>query len=398
MPILAAALVAALSPPPDCTRNLCGTEALAPFFSKLSERPRQPVHILQLGDSHTAGDTITQPLREAFQRRYGDGGRGVLPPGRPYPGFLSWQVTAAQDGPWSANASFGPDYSGAGGRPVGLSGYTQTVSAFGARLTVSADDPQHRFDTLIVCALREPGAGNVRLAIGDREEMWHLASPERRAECRRLEASGPGAAATVTNADHRPVSITSLAVLQRGPGALVSNLGVSGSQLIHLLRLNERVVGAELDAYRPDLLILAFGTNEGFSPGFDPRRYEADLRAGIARLRRLSGEDVPILLLGPPDAAARGGNGSACGNGAFVPAPLGRVRDIQFAVARDLGLAFWDWAAAMGGTCASARWAARGLMRGDLVHFTRAGGEAIGRALVADLTDAAAAARQALRP
>jgi lysophospholipase L1-like esterase len=320
----------------------------------------------------------------------------VLPAGRPYPGYTSWQVTAAQDGPWSANASFGPDYAGAGGRPLGLSGYTQTVSTLGARLSVSADRAEHRFGAFTVCALREPGAGTLRLTIGAREETWQLASPERRAECRRLEASGPEAAASVTNADGRPVSITSLAVLTRGPGVVVSNLGVSGSQLIHLSRLNERVVGAELGAYRPDLLILAFGTNEGFSSGFDPRRYEADLRAGIARLRRLAGGNVPILLLGPPDAAARGANGEACGNGVSVPAALGRVREIQRNVARDLGLAYWDWHAAMGGTCASVRWAAGGLMRRDLVHFTRAGGEAIGRALAADLTDAAAA-RQALR-
>jgi lysophospholipase L1-like esterase len=378
----------------DCTGHLCGIEALRPFFARVEARQGPgPVHILQLGDSHTAGDTITQPLRRALQARYGDGGRGVLPPGRPYPGFLTWRVTASQSGPWSANASFGPGYAAASGRPIGIAGYTQTAAAAGASLGIRADSPMDRFDTMIVCALREPGAGNLRLRIGTKEEIWHLGSAERRGECRTLDADGLAEAAWVSTADARPVSITSFATF-RGPGGIaLSNLGVSGSQLVHLARQNERVVAAELGFYRPDLLILAFGTNEGFSPVFDEARYEADLRARIARIRRLAGRDVPILLLGPPDAAARGRSGRPCGNGASVPAPLERVRDIQRSTARALGLAFWDWSAAMGGPCASAAWAARGAMRGDLVHFTQSGGEEIARLLFRDVTYADAAAR-----
>lgn len=375
----------------DCTGHLCGVEALRPFFTRIEARQGSgPVHILQLGDSHTAGDAITQPLRRALQARYGDGGRGILPPGRPYAGFLSWRVTASQSGPWSANASFGPGYAGAGGRPIGIAGYTLTVAAPGARLGIRADGAADRFDTMVVCALREPGAGNLWLRIGTKEEHWHLGSPERRGECRTLDAGGPAEAALVSTTDARRVSITSVATFRRAGGIALSNLGISGSQLVHLARQNDRVAGGELGTYRPDLLILAFGTNEGFSPVFDAARYEADLRAQIARIRRLAGRDVPVLLLGPPEAAARGGSGRPCGNGASVPAALERVRDIQRSTARALGLAFWDWSAAMGGACSSAAWAARGAMRGDLVHFTQAGGEEIARLLFRDLTDAAA--------
>lgn len=390
MSLAAALLIAAQAQgAADCTGHLCGTGALRPFFARVEARHGPgPVHILQLGDSHTAGDMITQPLRRALQARYGDGGRGVLPPGRPYAGFLSWRVTASQSGPWSANASFGPGYAAAGGRPIGIAGYTQTVAAAGARLGIRADGPSDRFDTMIVCALREPGAGNLWLRIGTKEEQWHLGSPQRRGECRTLNADGPAEAAWVETADARPVSITSFATFRRAGGIALSNLGISGSQLVHLARQNDRVAGAELGFYGPDLIILAFGTNEGFSPVFDAARYEADLRAQISRIRRLAGPAVPVLLLGPPDAASRGGSGRSCGNGASVPAALERVRDIQRRAARALGLAFWDWSAAMGGVCSSASWAARGAMRGDLVHFTQVGGEEIARLLFRDLTDA----------
>jgi hypothetical protein len=58
-------------------------------------------------------------------------------------------------------------------------------------------------------------------------------------------------------------------------------------------------------------------------------------------------------------------------------------------VARALHLAFWNWAAAMGGRCASYQWRLTEQMRGDHVHFTRTGGDRIGSLLDADILRAA---------
>ncbi|HEX8364786.1 MAG TPA: GDSL-type esterase/lipase family protein [Allosphingosinicella sp.] len=341
-------------------------------------------HILQLGDSHTAGDMITQPLRRLLQLRSGAGGRGVLAPGRPYPGYLTFGVTVSQSGAWTASAIFGPGYPGA--RPVGLSGYTLTSGGAGASIAVASDDEVNRFDRFVVCALREPGAGTLRLRLGDREEDWPLASPRREAACRTLDSDVPAAAASLAVYDEHRVGITSIATFRREGGVVVSNLGVSGSQLAHLSREHEAVVRAELDAYRPDLVVLAFGTNEAFAPRFDADSYERELRRGIARIRRLAGAELPILLSAPPDAATRdvalASNGGlpvrTCGPGLYAPTALDRVRERQRLVARELGLGFLDARAAMGGPCAAPAWAARGWMRADLVHFTRAGGEQLG--------------------
>jgi lysophospholipase L1-like esterase len=79
---------------------------------------------------------------------------------------------------------------------------------------------------------------------------------------------------------------------------------VVGSQLIHFSRNDEAVIAEELRSYDPDLIVLAFGTNEGFSPRIAPQEYEITLRTQIGRIRRLAGR-VPILLLGAPDALTR---------------------------------------------------------------------------------------------
>jgi lysophospholipase L1-like esterase len=334
---------------------------------------------------------ITQALRRVLQLRNGSGGRGVLPPGRPYAGYLTFGVTATQSAGWTVSAAFGPGSPGS--RPVGLSGFTQTSTTAGASIGLVSDDRAHLFDRITVCALKEPGAGSVRLRIGAHEERWTLASVRSGAACRSVDSDSLASESSVTAEDRRPVSIVSFATFRREGGVVVSNLGVSGSHFVHLARQDEALVRAELDAYRPDLVVLAFGTNEGFSPRFDAAAYEAGLRSGIGRIRRLSDHAVPILLAAPPDAATRnatlaangGPPGAACADGVFVPSALDRVREIQRRVAADLGLGFHDMSEAMGGPCSAVAWSRRGWMRPDLVHFTRAGGEQLGWAIISAL-------------
>jgi lysophospholipase L1-like esterase len=399
---VAAAAAAQTAEPVRCQATLCNVEALAPFLARLRASRAdsgEPIHIVQIGDSHTAGDMITSGWRNRLQQRFGYGGRGVLAAGRPYRGYLTWGVTATQSGGWSANATFGGRYS-ADGAPLGISGFTQTARAAGETLGVTADSAEQNFDRIIVCAITQPGAGSVILHMGGEEEHWDLDAPRRAPDCRTMDSDAPVSSASITTESEGQVSITSFATLKRRGGIILSNLGVVGAQLTHFGRTDDATVRAELAAYRPDLVVLAFGTNEGFSPSLSTAAYEAALRAQIARIRRLAGADVPILLLGAPDASTRQAGladvNAACGEGWYVPRLLGEVRSRQMAVARQMRAAFWNWAAAMGGQCASHRWRIAEQMRGDHVHFTRSGGDRIGGMIDADLARAFAAARQPL--
>ena len=379
----------------ECRGNLCFAGSLEPFFARLrASRPGDgaPVHIIQVGDSHSAGDMVTSAWRTRLQARYGGGGRGVLAAGRPYQGYLTWGVTATQSAGWTVNAGFGSFYRD-GGPPLGISGFTQTARAAGESLGIAADTPDQAFDRIVVCAVAQPGGGTLLMRMGAAELRWSLASHRRKPACRAMDSDEPVAAASLNIVEPGIVSIASFGTFRREGGLVLSNLGVVGAQLTHFGRTDDELVRAEFAAYRPDLLVLAFGTNEGFAPSLDPESYEAALRGQIARIRRLSGPQVPILLLGPPDAARRetapaAGEGD-CGDGWSVPRLLGEVRARQQAVARELGLAFWNWSAAMGGSCASSRWVKAGWMRADHVHFTRDGGDRIGAMIDADLTSAA---------
>ena len=165
--------------------------------------------------------------------------------------------------------------------------------------------------------------------------------------------------------------------------------GVVGATLDDLAR---RDPVPELDAPRPDLVILAYGTNEGFDDALDPVAYEALLRGQIARVRQAA-PAAALMILGAPEAL-RGEGGGTCpgdtGGRWKAPAMLAVVREVQHRVAASTGVAFWDWKGRMGGDC-SAFTLAQGdtpLMRGDGVHLTHAGGDWVGSLLFADLMTA----------
>ena len=441
---LATALAVAATP----VSGLSHADTLRPFFAKLAHAGTRQVHILQIGDSHTAGDAITGAWRDILQQRYGSGGRGVLAPGRPYDGYITHGVTVTMSPGWKIASDFGSNWSQPS-PPLGLSAFTLTSTTEGASMSLVAD-PNELFDRFSVCAIMRPGGGRLTLHAGDQTVSFDLGSPTERPECRTMRLAQPAANADVTVSDG-PVTLTSWATFREGRGVVLSNLGVVGSQLLHWARTDDAVLTEELANYRPDLIVLAFGTNEGFSPRVSDFEYEVTLRTQIGRIRRLAG-NVPILLLGAPDALSRrpemransnGGPSLDCGAPApessaaqpsvietimerlrnslgmvssepalqplppappppvatgtsrgplFPPAGLKTVRDIQRRIAAQLNVAYWDWEARMGGRCTADAWvhANPPLMRTDYVHYTSAGGREIAQRLQDDLDRAMA--------
>jgi lysophospholipase L1-like esterase len=373
---------------------------LKPFFAKLkASQPapgKPPVHIVQIGDSHTAGDVLTGAWRDLLQARYGDGGRGVLAPGRPWDGYITRGVTATMSPGWSVAATFGTGATDPR-PPLGLTSYSLTATTPGAMIGLSADSPATAFDRFVLCALAGPRAPSLTVRMGTLAQQIALSAPTSIPRCTTMTTASPQTQVQVI-ADTPGATITSWSTFRDNGGVVLSNLGVVGAQLDHFARTDDAVLGEELRTYTPDLIVVAFGTNEGFAPKFDPRGYETRLRRQADRLRALA-PGVPILLLGAPDALSRNpalrtnadGVLLDCPDAAtpslFAPPALGQVRAIQRAIAQDLGIAFWDWQAAMGGPCSAQRWtdAQPPLMRPDHVHFLRAGGQVLAQRLQADL-------------
>jgi lysophospholipase L1-like esterase len=416
MSVAAAMALAASAAGPQaaapCAQALCGTDSLAPYFAALEQTRlgvARTVHVLQIGDSHSAGDAITGPWRDALQAKFGVGGRGVMPPGRPFEGFFPHGVHVDQSPGWTVESTFRAD---ANALPLfGISGFRLTSHQDGASLTLTAE-PAQAFRRLVVCAEAKPQAGSYAVTIGAVTTPVSLDAPTTAVTCSTFPAEGLQTQAVLTT-QGAPVTLTSWASFNDAGGVVVSNLGVVGVTLKHFMRADSQAVGEELKAYRPDLIVLAFGTNDGFVGHLNAAAFEDDLRSQVKRLQRLGG-GVPILILGAPDAESKRGalaHNDDTGGPAlpedppspgpqpyaqafrstwFSPPALAQIRQIQRRVAQEMGVAFWDWGARMGGPGAADRWATATppLTRGDRVHTTSAGGARVAAMLQADLGEA----------
>jgi len=410
-PRVTVAFAQPLPPPPPADRRLVSLfEALAAMESGLR---RDPVVILQIGDSHTANDSFSGRLRELFQLRFGAGGRGVLPAGIPYPYFHPAGVQVSATG-WER---IGGKPTGPGADPpppalIGLAA-TRMHSAGPAEMTYSVDDPADLRQVAIEI-LQQPGGGSLSVAYDDRP-AWLLgtaAAPPDRAVWVTLPASAGAHTMTLRARGDGPVDLLAVDLRRARPGVIWANLGTVGATVAQVASWDPAVVAADLAHLRPDLILLAFGTNEGFATSVDEAVYQAEFEAAA---RRLAQTDVPLAVIEPPDGNRRLPAGSALTASAAVadiagaslglrcgpaldeagrpagvweePPALALVRRAQAAVAARHNWFAWDWSAAMGGPCGMARWAAATppLAYPDHVHLREAGARQTAEALFSAL-------------
>jgi lysophospholipase L1-like esterase len=129
------------------------------------------------------------------------------------------------------------------------------------------------------------------------------------------------------------------------------------------------------------LVIIAFGTNEGFDDGLDLRAYRAAFAAQVSALQEAAPQSA-ILVLGAPDGARIEDSGAP-----QEPRNLAAVRRIQQEIAAERGWPFWDWTAAMGGAGSMARFVRRDppWALADHMHLNRLGYTATADKLFSDL-------------
>lgn len=367
--------------------SLYGWEALTSVFDKLDRLQKAPgsdsVLIIQIGDSHSAADNISGSWRERLQLRYGNAGRGVMAPGVIYKGYAPRQMTVTQSSGWEVRTYLN-NLTATHSIPFfGLSGHQLSTNQAGASLRLSANDSSG-FDKVSVCALIQPDGGTFELFSDGVSAVFSLKSASTGIGCFGSDFPEPKAYVDLV-AKSGPVVLTSVSTRRSAGGVALANFGVIGAQVPHFGFTDDAAIKAELNYYRPDLLVFAFGTNDGFGSKFNKDRFEKNLRTQISRLQKLA-PGVPILLIGSPDAARRE-SGFARWK---VPDGLAQVRDIQKTVALDMGLSFWNLSERLGGANYVKEWveATPPKMSSDRVHYTKAGAAEIARMLHEDFMSA----------
>lgn len=341
------------------------SQALVPFFELLNQAQRtgQPAHILQFGDSHTASDDWVNAMRTAAQAKYGSGGAGFLPPGRPYRGYRHFEVDSSNSAGWVTEGTL----SQLGDGREGLSGLSLSAQSPGRTVSLNV-----ACDQLSLFYLKQPGGGPFELYV-DAQLVETIATDGEPGPGSYTYTPAPGAHRfELRTISHSPVRLLGWAADNR-QGVTWETLGINGAQANILLGWDEKIFAAELAQRDPALVILAYGTNEANSRAFEAGEYRASLRSVLARIRKAA-PVASILMVGPPDCGAR-----------KPLLHLDEVIAVQREVAHETGVAFWDWREHMGGPRATELWVRAGLGQGDFIHLTGDGYRLLGKALLDEL-------------
>ncbi len=372
---------AATSAPPPMAQPVSARiqgGGLAPFYAALSAlengRAKTPVQIVQIGDSHTANDGFSGRLRELFQARFGDGGRGMLPPGIPFRYYKPAQVAVtAQD--WDAVGSLHEANPG----PFGIAGVRQVAE--GPAVMTLRSTESAGLGRVEIEAWGQPGGGTLDASwdggpaasfstdITNPGPLFFSLPPKPAGAGLTLRARGDG-----------QLDMLSWTTTHAGPGVVYSNLGTIGATIGTTARWDPAAVRAELARLHPALILIAFGTNEGFADGTDMATYP-DLYAAQVAQFHAAAPQASIAIIGPPDGTrpARPGQ-RACPaverhRTWAIPPHLAPVRAAEHAFARSHAYFYWDWSAAMGGPCSITRWALTDppMAAADHVHLLHPG-------------------------
>ena len=345
------------------------------------------VRVLQYGDSHTASDLGVAVLRKALQARFGEGGRGFVPVGRPWKFFGGDGLRTGMDPDFEpTKVKFHPKgqagtFTGEGAC-YGLLGVGVEADKAGARAWTEVAAPASRVELAYGSG---PQGGSFDVFI-DGSKTGRIAT-------RAQESASGFFAFDVPDAPHRvevravgdgQVRVYGMNLGRPSAGVIVDALGINGAQVFTPLRWSEECFAEQLRHVSPDLVVLAYGTNEAVDPGLTDAQYERALVELLGRVARAS-PSASCLLLGPPDLARR-----AKGQGAGAWKTLPRVLEIiaaQGRVAEAAGCAFYDQLQAMGGPGSMAQWASEAEPRGgpDRVHLRRTGYAQVATSFATDL-------------
>lgn len=151
--------------------------------------------------------------------------------------------------------------------------------------------------------------------------------------------------------------------MNKNSGIEYTSIGVNGGSFVFYDRTT--YFETQLELYKPDLFIIAIGTNDAYMPiaDFDAEKFRYYYDAFIAMIRRVN-PNCAILLTVPNDDYYK----------RKVPNPNTVTQQkIITELSEKYQMAVWDFFEVMGGLGSSNKWYRNNLMPKDRIHFTRLG-------------------------
>jgi lysophospholipase L1-like esterase len=334
------------------------------------------VRVLHFGDSPTTGDLITADVRAALQKQYGNAGTGFLLISKPWAWYHHRGVVMDSSGWHIEVAGIAENKDGlyglGGGRFTGEEGAEATWTVGAGQRSVE------------VAFLSGPDGGTFTIeADGQEVGSWDTNASEVSPGFIAFPLPS-GSSAFRLRVTAGTVKLFGVEFRRERPGVIYSSLGINGANITLLSRVyNYRHLATQFQHYRPDLVVLAYGTNESGFPAFVDTTWGEEMKLAVKRIKTAL-PDASILLMSPMDRGELTADGSIQTIGT-----LPRLVEKEKTIAAEMGVAFFNTFEAMGGAGTMAEWYAAQprLVGADYIHPLPAGAKIVGELLYGALED-----------
>lgn len=353
--------------------KITNDKKLHPIFERLFELrngEKGRVTILHIGDSHIQADMMTSVLRDGFQQRFGDAGRGMLFPYQLAKSNGPADMTSSSNITWQYNRLAHPEID----IRTGISGFG--IHTTQARATIHMqlkpiDSVQHYFNELSFfmgpeprCyTLTAPGISPLsgRSSSADSPLIFNTETMLTEFDLSTCaDARGDGT-----------FSMYGVSLRNKGAsGVLYHTIGVNGAQYEQYT--NVSLFWQQLRHLGPELYIVSMGTNEAQNRQFSEDTFLLRCNAFLAQVRAIS-PSATLLITSPAGSYFKG------------KAPNAVLEKVHHALTRfcnENDLPYWDLYHISGGKAAIPAWKKNKLFSHDLVHYSRDGYQLQGHLLL----------------
>ena len=356
-------------------------------FHKALEKAKEgkgQARILFYGASHVAGDIFTGSIRRELQKRYGDAGHGFVVPVHPWRTYRHRDINIESNHKkWKTHRI---KVSDSKVERVGLAGVameSRRAGTFGKVSTTLQGSTGRNASLFELYYYKQPGGGDFEVLIDDKKvKRINTRAPRYKAGYATFRVPDGPHSFEIKVTGRGPVRVFGVAVEREVPGVIVDTLGINGARQRYQLLWEDSLFQEHLKRRNPDLVVLAYGTNE---VGDDSplELYEERLHKSTKRVREAL-PNASCLFIGPSDRPLK------VEEGVFEHRPrTPSVIEIQRRVAMHYGCGFYDLVAFQGGAMSTVEWAAQQPQYAsqDHIHYTRRGYERLGDALLLALME-----------
>lgn len=359
-------------------------DALDHFFEgldRLAENQEDKVSIVHIGDSHIQADYFSNHIREQILSipYFGNGGRGFVFPYTVAKTNNPINYYSTGKGRWTgARNSVNKHTSRWGLAGVTASTYDSTAS-FMIRLNADEKSPL-TFSTNKVSVYyptEDSTEYGVALRLTNDSLVYGVSDTLGRVTFELDSLSEEIWFELTKNGPHQNhFTLQGIFLENDDPGVVYSSLGANGAKVNSFLKCQDFI--PHLASVHPDLVIISLGTNDAYNTAFNGIIFKREVEQLVFWVKQAAPESS-ILLTTPGDCFRRR---------RYINYDNAKAKNVLIQVAKEQGLAIWDFYEIMGGLQSMEKWRDFGLGKRDLIHLTDKGyilqGELLFNALIID--------------